>query len=250
MDKILVTKIFTKYEPIPKWVKKYFFFLFFVTYFFTFFFQKKVREVLSTSMDCDFCCFFFFSSEKTERKRKMKNAKCKQWLTLTPSKQTGKHNEQRIHKPARTILFFPKTYIRFCQAFFPALSAWFSLCWCTRGCVAISFGLFSFFFKMAFASQRSLFVSLGLSQRQTVTGAVLSLFLFRYILYMLTIFVNRDLYFTSKKKFFLTQQQHGYGYTQYCSHAPRYIHRGCRNCFKSHFFFQEIQERGVSEVRC
>ena len=64
MDKILVTKIFTKYEPIPKWVKKYFFFfkkkkkyfffLFFVTYFFTFFFQKKVREVLSTSMKyCD-----------------------------------------------------------------------------------------------------------------------------------------------------------------------------------------------------
>ena len=26
MDKILVTKIFTKYEPTPKWVKKYFFF--------------------------------------------------------------------------------------------------------------------------------------------------------------------------------------------------------------------------------
>ena len=59
MDKILVTKIFTKYEPIPKWVKKYFFFLFFVTYFFTFFFQKKVREVLSTSMN-----YFFKPGKK------------------------------------------------------------------------------------------------------------------------------------------------------------------------------------------
>ena len=60
MDKILVTKIFTKYEPTPKWVKKYFFFSFFVTYFFTFFFLKKVREVLSTSMTLAKKNFFFF----------------------------------------------------------------------------------------------------------------------------------------------------------------------------------------------
>ena len=48
MDKILVTKIFTKYEPTPKWVKKYFFF-----------FKKK--KVLFFSIFRHVLFYFFFT---------------------------------------------------------------------------------------------------------------------------------------------------------------------------------------------